>query len=261
MVYQVLGLFPALFPEGFLNSLRGAVWNYAMTSGNPLHLMLVALSLLIVMAAIRSNGFDLRAQIAAVAVAGYVLVSFGGCSDAIICMRYQLPFFFIGGVLLGAALPDRWPGMALASIFVLILYLMPYVFINNMRPVIGMKPWPTRINSIFVEKPETILFAHIPNFMDEDFWIAEQIKSSRCKKVGLSMQREEFEYPFWWLLNAPQSGIRLQHLNSTPSTARYKDLEFKPCAAICTYCDGMNQLAGLPLISDFGHVQYFSQSP
>jgi 4-amino-4-deoxy-L-arabinose transferase-like glycosyltransferase len=258
LVFRVLGLFPGLYPEGFIHSLEGAVWNYAMTSGNPLHFLLLSLAMVGALASMRAKGFDLPAQMVVVALAGYGLISFGGCSDWIVCMRYQFPFFVIGGVVLGAILPERWPGVSRALIGMLVIYTLPYVFINNMRPVIGMKPWPTRIDSVFTTPKEEILFAHIPNFRDEYAWVADQIGESQCGQVGLYLEAYDFEYPFWWLLDVPNSEVQLQHVHPTNETARYWDTDFIPCAVICTICGGQDVIYNLPLVSDFGHVQYFS---
>jgi hypothetical protein len=260
IIFRVLETFPRLFPENFVDSLRGAVWNYAMTSGNPLHFLLITVAAITALISSRMAGFDLRLQVVVVALAGYLLISLGGCSDVIVCMRYQLPFFVVGGVVLGSILPDRLSKLSMALAVVLLLYSLPYIFINNMRPVIGMKPWPTRINSVFEEEPETILYAHFPGWQDEHEWIAAQIVNNQCTQVGLVLAEAAFEYPYWWLLDAPQSGIQFQHIKSSAATERYMDSEFQPCAVICLECTDARQVAGLPLISNFGHVQYFASS-
>ncbi len=90
------------------------------------------------------------------------------------------------------------------------------------------------------------------------YGLLSECTESQCNRVGLYLQAYEFEYPFWWLLNAPQSGIQLQHIHSSPETARYQDPAFAPCAVICTVCGGEQEVAGLPLVSDFGSVQYYS---
>jgi len=173
-------------------------------------------------------------------------------------MRYQLPLHVYGGVVLGMFIAERSPKWSSAVAALLLVYALPYVFMNNMRPVIGMKSWPTRIDSVFTTPRDEILFAHIPNFRDEYAWVAEQITESQCGQVGLFLKAYDFEYPFWWLLEAPQSGIKLQHIHSTPETERYQDPSFLPCAVICTVCVGEQEVADLPLISDFGSVQYYS---
>jgi hypothetical protein len=261
IIFRFLELFPAIFPDNFIGMLRGSVWNYAMTSGNPLHSLLLMVSFAVVLVQIRSHGFDPRAQMVLVALVGYLLISFTGCSDVIVCMRYQYPFFMIGGILLGSVLPTGRGTFNVVLISLLILYSLPYVFINNMRPVIGMKPWPTRINSVFTEKPEIVLYAHFPNLLDEDAWIAGQIQESGCRQVGLALKREEFEYRFWWLLNAPQGGVEIEHLETTNATEKIRNPDFSPCAVICTVCEGREDFAGLPLVSDFKHVQYYAGQP
>ena len=144
-----------------------------------------------------------------------------------------------------------------ATTVLLLTYAVPYVLFNNMRPVIGMKPWPTRIGSVFKEPEERILYAHFPDLLDEHAWIGEQITQSGCSDVGLRLEYHEFEYLFWWQLGAPRDGITIQYMNPSKATQKYQDPEFTPCALICTVCSGRNEVYGLPLFSDYGHVQYY----
>jgi hypothetical protein len=79
----------------------------------------------------------------------------------------------------------------------LLLYALPYVLINQMRPVIGHTPWPTKIGSVFTTEPSEILFAQRPGFRDEYEAVTQNIQDAGCKRVGLSIGA--VEYTFWWL--------------------------------------------------------------
>jgi hypothetical protein len=258
-ILSVLARSPSVYPEDYREMLREAAWSYANTAGNPLHFLLTSIAFFMAVLRMRSSEGKMLAQLSLVAITGYVFISFSNCATWTVCMRYQLPVHVFGAVLLGSSVSrvDKRFGMALVS--VLLVYSLPYVLLNNMRPVIGMKPWPTRIRSVFTTPRGEILFAHIPNFRDEYEWVADQIDSEQCKEVGLFLEAYDFEYPIWWLLEAPYSGIRLEHLNPTNETARYGDPDFMPCAVICTICVGEGSLENLPLVSDFGHIQYYAR--
>jgi len=126
-----------------------------------------------------------------------------------------------------------------------------------MRPVIGHTPWPTRVESVFTAKKEDLVFAINPEAQDEYEQIAQMIKAGECKEVGLSFYRNNLEYQLWYLLDAPQSGIVIQHLVSLPGFDRYIDSDFEPCAVVCTVCDSLPDEYKLPISYDYGHVRLF----
>ncbi len=138
-----------------------------------------------------------------------------------------------------------------------LIYALPYVFISNMGPVIGMPPWPTRVGSVFMTDPSAILFAMTPGFRDEYEYVTHVIKEAGCSEVGLWLHYEDLEYTFWWLLRAPQSGIQLRFVKAPPELQRYLHPDYQPCAIICTVCEGESSFQGVPLAGDYGHVQLF----
>ncbi len=120
-----------------------------------------------------------------------------------------------------------------------------------------MPPWPTRVGSIFTTTPAEILFALNPGNLDEYQRVTRSIEGAACKQVGLWLYHEDLEYAFWWLLEAPQSGVELRFIHTEPALERYFEPDFKPCAILCTQCQGLEAVKGLPLNSDFGQVQLF----
>lgn len=259
LILRVLALFPGVFPDGYIDSLRAGAWSYAMTTSNPVHIAMVLIGLIFVFANWRKAGGQLKAEIGIAALIGYFLMSFGGCSDWLICLRYQQGFFVIGSVLFAisadALLKERvvWVSLFLA------IASVPYVLFNYLRPVIGQTPWPTRIESVFVLPADDIVFAHISEVQDEYEVIAARIQEQGCNKVGLSLIPRDFEYAIWWVLGAPDSGIDLQHISVSEATQKHlRDVE-KTCAVICTTCGGQASYEGIPLVADYGHVQHFAQ--
>ena len=116
------------------------------------------------------------------------------------------------------------------------------------------------MESVFKAKKEDLLFAINPEAQDEYEQIAQRIAAEECKEVGLSFIRNNLEYQLWYLLDAPQSGIVIQHLVSLSEFDRYKDPDFEPCAVVCTDCDSLSEEYKLPISYDYGHVNLFLAS-
>jgi hypothetical protein len=257
-IFQLLGFFPGIFPPSYIESLKAIVWNQEDLAGSPLHILLIILSMIYWgIIGVKENG-KLVLQYSLVAFVGFSLVAFIGHSTMIYSIRYQLAFLVMGAPVVGCAF-EKLNNKTLQYLVMIgfLIYALPYVFISNMRPVIGMPPWPTRIESIFKTDDSEILFAMTPGFRDEYEHVTHKIRGADCGEVGLWLHHEDLEYTFWWLLQAPQSGIQLRFVKAPSELERYLDQDFQPCAIICTLCQAQKSFQGVPLAGDFGHVQLF----
>lgn len=255
--FEILQFLGGPFTPGFIGSLQAMVWNHEHLAGNPLHMLLIAAAILYwCIQAIRRRG-SLLAQYAIVAAIGFVLVSLISYSAWIYSIRYQLSFLLLGAPLVAYAI-EKFNRKVITNIVAvgLLIYALPYLLISNQRPVIGMPPWPTRVGSIFTTEPSELLFALSPGERDEYEEVARQIKNAACSEIGLWLHSEDTEYSIWWLLDAPQSGRVIRHVVGYPDLNTI-DPSFAPCAIICTQCQGMEVFHGLPVSSDYGHVQLF----
>ena len=81
------------------------------------------------------------------------------------------------------------------------------------------------------------------------------VKSTGCQDIGLKLDSHDLEYAYWWLLGAPQNGMRLETIVTYPELERYLDPDFKPCVIICSTCGEQSQLFGLERIGSFGEWQ------
>jgi hypothetical protein len=253
--------FPTLFNDAYIESLEFAAWNQEMTAGNPLHVVLIAGAFGVLLWMGRRREWGPLLWLAMAATVGLFLISFSGCIETIFCMRYQLGFFVLMAPVVAVAITRVVPKAVTAAVVLILIYALPYVFFNNMRPVVGIPPWPTRIRSVFVEADDTILFAQSPEIRDEYESIASRILDAECRKVGLMTDRFTLEYTLWRLLRAPESGVTIEHLLASPGTRRYIDAGFSPCAVVCTVCDSLPAGVDLPLASDFGHVRLYLDEP
>jgi hypothetical protein len=145
--------------------------------------------------------------------------------------------------------------LALAGL--LLVYSLPYVLFSNMRPVIGHKPWPTRVLSVFTARKDELLFAINPGDEQRLVQVADQIKAANCDEVGLSYSRNNLEYQLWYLLGAPESRIEIQHLTSLAEFSQYLEPDYQPCAVVCTLCDALPEGYRLPQSYDFGAIRLY----
>jgi hypothetical protein len=102
-----------------------------------------------------------------------------------------------------------------------------------------------------------VLFANWTQFRGTYADATDLILASGCWKVGLKIDSHDLEYSFWWLLNAPQSGIHIESIETYPRLQRYVDPKFKPCAILCTICSEKPTLHNLDLVGDFSNVRVY----
>jgi len=255
---QGLYAFPGLFDREFVDSLEEGMWNHEDTAGNLIHLLLFVAALpVLIFGAVRRRDWT-AVEVALVVSAGFVGLALITYSVELFGIRYQLPFFVLAAPVVGLAL--SWigrPGITLGAAFFLVLAAVPYVLLNNTRPLVGTRP-RTRVESVLRAPAADLLFAHVPEQKDAYLAAADTIRASSCRAVGLDIPPSQLEYLIWWVLDAPQSGIRIETLSSSPLLERYLDPSFRPCAVICASCAGQAQWGGLPLRQDFGYFRLYA---
>ena len=256
-LFEALQSLPGVFHAGFIQGVETAQWNNEMTAGNPLHLMLGLAAIVIAGGSAARRRTTLPLQLSAAALIGFGLLSLVHYSDWIFGLRYQIAFLLLLAPVFGEAFSRMKASLPALSAGALVLYALPYVLISNMRPMIGHPPWPTRIASIFTTPPAEILFAQSPDNRDEVQLLTQAITASGCRQVGLSLAENDQEYALWWLLQAPQSGVVLEHVTASTQLLRYLDPDFHPCAILCTLCEGQASFGDLPLATDAGHIQLY----
>jgi hypothetical protein len=244
-------------------------WNHEDLAGNPLHLVLMLVSSIILIVFRRRLAGRYTLGYPTVVIASYIIFA-AVVQYLFYGVRLQLPFFAAFAPMFAAAI-DTIAGARLSKAIVLLLLIaaFPWALFNRTRPLIAMRPShdPFTIpclagcttGSILVEPPETTMFAVWGNERRDDYVGAmELLASTACRDIGLKTDSSDLEYVYWWLLDAPQSGRRLESLNPLPELERYLDPGFKPCAIICTDC-GKDQptLNGLDLAGEFGEIKIY----
>jgi hypothetical protein len=149
--------------------------------------------------------------------------------------RLQLPLFVLWSPLISLVVFRR-AGYKVALSIVLLLMTAStlYVFRNEIRPLIGVGPNSTVLNTSRIErllKRHPVARAHYPG-------AAHFVKTLHCSEVGLLIGHDYLEYPFWVLLkkSSDQPPIHIQHIY-VRNVSRVKSTVnpfagFSPCAVI-----------------------------
>jgi hypothetical protein len=241
-------------------------WNNEDSAGSPIHLLLILLcaaGVIVLLAMGRLKDHSLLWYSLA-AFFSFIIFALAAHYDDY-GVRFQLPLIIIWAPVFGSMvkhLHEKW--LAPAALLVLFLISLPYVFFNTTRPLIAMKniaepfaihPLPmlgkTKSSSILYADQRALLFINAPDWNNPLMEVTHDIRDSGCKNVGLRIDSHDPEYPIWWLLKAPQSGIRVETLYYSEVLDRYADPNFKPCAILCTICGGRPQLMGLNLSGSY----------
>jgi len=246
----LMGQAEGLYPPGFLASLEEGMWNHEDSSGALLHMVLAfTASLWVVFRSLRARqGIPL--VFVSAAWLGWCLLTLIANSIHLWGIRYQLGFLVLGSAIVGMAatwIPRR---LALGLALVLLLSSFPYAFLNNTRPLVGVPP-RTRSQSILTTPAVDLLFISTPEIQEQYTQAAQMLAASTCRQVVLDLGARDLEYTLWWLLDAPQSGFRLEAI--TQLAAVQSDGNFVPCALLCTRC--ADRYPDLPLLFDGGFIR------
>ena len=249
----------ALDEEQYSN-LDNAVWNHEDTSGNPIHMILItaAFASIIVLALRKSVTRETLVYALLVLIAYLMLPLIISNADTLFGLRFQLPFFVLSGPLIGAFytfLP--FERVRQFMILALLGLSLPWLLLNNTRPILGWQPYVTRVRSVFLAGDRQLMFAMRRGEEDEYLAITSAILADGCKQVGLVLDSHDYEYLIWYLLKAPESGVEIKSIVASSRLSSYLDSSFSPCAVICTRCQGENTYQGLSLWADYDYIQLF----
>ncbi len=144
--------------------------------------------------------------------------------------RLHLPFFVLWSPFIGVVLSNIPKHKIINSVFVFIIFAsLSYVFFSNARPLLRGKNIfnTTRIDQYFKTRPE---------IKETYMRMSKAVNDSGCSNVGLSLGVDDWEYPFWVLLQRHNRNFRIEHVNvdnvSQKKAATPAFETFSPCYII-----------------------------
>lgn len=256
----IVDSFQNLFGSSTASYLEAATWNHEDTAGNPIHLAVGFISLLLFARDSLARRSPSRALVLFLVVGAcfVLLVLIVGPASTEFGVRYHLPLFLLMAPLIALASVrhlDTW--LARAVIYGFLVTAIPYVLLNNTRPVIGRTPWPTRVSSVFSAAPEELLFAMNPSARQPYSTLANRLGESGCTQIGMRLDSSDPEYFFWWLLDRQGGDYRLETVYTFEPLERYRDPEFEPCAIVCTICGQRESLDNLEIAESLRGVNLY----
>ena len=257
-----ISLLQGVIQATYEQEMTTAIWNHEDTAGNPLHLLALPGTILLLAFAARKGRLEDRkwVWIYLTCVAGgfVLLASLLSNGASLVGLRFQLTFFVLWAPLAGVSMiafkGNRVP-VIVGGAF--LLASIPWILLNNTRPLLAPNDWITRTDSVPAASESEVMFAMAPELREQYAQMGSILTGSGCKQVGYRIDSSDPGYLLWWILGAPESGIRLESVYTYPELERYLDPEYKPCAVICTSCDGMKDFMGLSLKGKYADALLF----
>jgi 4-amino-4-deoxy-L-arabinose transferase-like glycosyltransferase len=227
-------------------------WNHEDLAGSPLHMFSVFITFFVLALSWRRKEIRLAFRYALITLSAFFFISITLEFNSYI-VRFHLPFFVLWGAVFGSvAYYVDFKRLTYVAAVLIFIAAGPWLIMNRTRCLFAYVPYTNLGRSVLREQPDKILFANWHPLREPYNAITEAVKKSGCTDVGLKIDSSDLEYPFWRLLEAPQSGYRIESIEVRPQLERYVDPDFKPCAIICTICGDREQIHGLEQVGDFG---------
>lgn len=235
--------------------------NHEDSAGNPIHLLLAAISAFVLIFKIKRPQLRFSVIYAIVLLCSYALQStlvrwqiFGS--------RLQLPIFLAWSPIFAIAVQSLNKRPLSQGIAIMLLITgTPWLLFNQTRPVIGYEPEVTLVGSIFSASRVDLRFANLECFYTTYVEASQILTQSHCKDIGLRIDSSDPEYLIWALLDPIKNDIRIEVIDVEPPQDQYEDASFEPCAILCTICDlDMRSYRDLPIAFEDGNVRIYYDS-
>jgi hypothetical protein len=191
-------------------------------AGNPIHFLLIGFSLLLLMQIKKPKVILLGVCV----VTGFVLFSFL-LKWQPWNSRLQLPLFILGSTFSAVVLTKSLTrGLFALIAIILIAASISYIINNPSRPIIGP-------DSVFDKDRVSQYFTNRQDIMQPYKMAADLIRMRNCKKIGLIIGSDDWEYPLWVLTGASNGESRIESINVGNSSSLFSN-SFTPCAIITT---------------------------
>ena len=215
------------------------------TAGNPIHFVLIILSLILI--PLHRNS---RVALFGVCVAaGFVLFS--------LVLKWQpwhsrlhLPFFILSAPFVAIIMMNTFSLRSISIIMIIFaLYSIPYIVTNPSRPLIGP-------NSVLSSDRKYQYFRTRPELVTPYHKAVNLLESVSCSEVGLITGGDDWEYPIWVMSGADKGHLRIEHIK-VDNISRSIFQEFTPCVILSTINEPIQEI----FIYGNEYVQIFYDAP
>ena len=157
--------------------------------------------------------------------------------------RLHLPLFMLAAPIMGVMIVRLGRGGSTAVLACLLVASTPFLIHNQIKPLLPVK------ESVLGRNRETVMFANRPAWEEPQRKAARYVMENGCRRVGLVMGMNDFEYPLWVLLrNETGRRFDIQHVNVHNVSSRMAQRKFVPDCIFSTV-DG-------PSLVTVGNVSY-----
>jgi len=176
--------------------------------------------------------------------------------------RFHLPVFVLFSPVIAIVL-SRISNHKIAN-FIAVFFILssfPWVFFNDSRPLIKNFR-ASKIENIFNTSRIEQYFRNWRGFKDPYMEAVQFIKSKGCSDVGIILDEDDWEYPFFVLLQKNTTQVfRIEHVNvnniSAIKYSIYPFNDFNPCAIISLKSGQENKIVN----KDTVYVKEWSSRP
>jgi hypothetical protein len=196
---------------------------YEDSAGNPLHLLLVLGTILLLIRFRAARATIYVVSLAAGFLAFCFLLKWQPWNS-----RLNLPLLVLSMPLAAVVLSDHLPQPLLyLAALVLAVAAIPYLIANPTRPLVGA-------NSIFLEDRLRQYFTNVPDDFSAYDQAARMLRDFKCQRIGLASPLEGREYLVWVTARAYSPETSVEHILVKNASRRF-ETDSTPCAIITTY--------------------------
>lgn len=199
------------------------------TAGNPLHILLLFITMAAVLSAPRfrllPNALQYLGAIISAASLFCFLLKWQPWAS-----RLHLPLFVLSSSLAGTVMGmSGHKRTAHAVMIILLLAAVPAVIRNVSRPLLSGKYHQSILRSSRLDQ----YFSNLPLIKESYHESIKATKSQKCESIGLRIGEDDWEYPIWVLANEMYGHRpRIEHIEVYNASANMPLFDFQPCAVL-----------------------------
>jgi hypothetical protein len=227
----------------------GHVSSYEMDAGNPVHLVLLFISIVLVFIKAR-HGANREALWFCLGLVASFLFFSATLLWTVWSSRYQLPFFVVGSALVGLSL-ERLP-LRRITLLASIALLVPATILAATNKTRSLVPW-SRVEDVYHRRELVYFFDEHKDVAAANIAAASMINQTNCKGVAIDSFTESqvighgprsfYVYPLLALIHGDGRTRRVHYDGVQNLTRRYeREAEHStPCAVVCFDCANVNR--------------------